>query len=356
MPDGAGQGSTTGSTDGTQMEWSIEWAELGVAAGSVIGWHVSSTNSNPAAAGLGPQVDDNLGGCGGQCSGSNQFAGIAPTPIVAGGGEIVYAAHTFTNTGNGTDLFDLTWTWTGDFAPASVTFYRDLGTVGELDPGIDVLMTDTDGDSDPDTGNLAAGASFELLIAIELPGPPAVGSATVTTVGTSNFFPGCGGTVTPVSGSVNNLLKIALEIVKRAFQAGGTPIASASTMPSSLLIKFLIYVVNYGSATSDVSLRDVLDPAFVYQAGTINVDNTLAASAVCPGGVCNELTIFSQVDGSGTAVGDGDSVTAPIDADEASYDSGSATIDLGDQSNTNNAQLNLAADSVWAFVYTIRAQ
>ena len=63
-----------------------------------------------------------------------------------------------------------------------------------------------------------------------------------------------------------------------------------------------------------------------------------------------------RVDGSGTSVGDGDAVTAPIDADEASYDSGTVTLDVGDQNNINNAQLDLAADSVWALVYTIRMQ
>ncbi|NND59760.1 MAG: hypothetical protein HKN49_05780 [Gammaproteobacteria bacterium] len=356
MPDGAGQGSTTGNIDGTQMEWTIEWTELGVPAGSAIGWHVSSTNSNPAAAGLGAQIDDNLGGCGGQCTGSNQFAGIVPTPIAAGGGDIIYAAHTFTNTGNGPDLFDFTWSWTGDFAPASVTYYQDLGTVGEFDPGVDVLLTDTDGDSDPDTGNLAAGATFELLIAIELPDPPASGVSSVTTAATSNFLPGCGGTITPVSGSVNDPLQIASDSFKRAFQVDGTPIADLSTVPSGLLVKFMIYVTNYGGPVSDMSLRDVLDPAFVYQGGTMKVDNTLVASVVCPGAVCDEATIFSQADGSGTVVGDGDAVTALIDADEASYDVGSLTLHLGDQNNVNNAQLDLAADSVWALVYTIRMQ
>jgi len=80
------------------------------------------------------------------------------------------------------------------------------------------------------------------------------------------------------------------------------------------------------------------------------------ASVVCPGGLCDEAAIFSQVDASGTPVGDGDSVSAPVDTDEASYDGGSRTIDLGDQNNADNAQLDLAGDRVWALVFTILMQ
>ena len=55
-------------------------------------------------------------------------------------------------------------------------------------------------------------------------------------------------------------------------------------------------------------------------------------------------------------LGDGDSVTPPIDADEGSYDGGTRTIDVGDQNNANNSQLDLAADRVWALVFTVRMQ
>jgi uncharacterized repeat protein (TIGR01451 family)/CSLREA domain-containing protein len=494
LPDGAGQGSTTGASDGTQMEWTIEWTELGVAPGSAIGWHVGSTNSNPAASGLGAQIDDNIGGCGGQCTGSNQFAGVQGSPGAGAPGQTIYVPHSFTNTGNGPDLFDFAWSSTGDFVPPSVVFYRDLGTVGQYDPGVDTLIVDTDGDSDPDTGNLAAGASFDMLVAIELPGPPALGSATVTTTATSNFVPGCGSTIIPESGSVDDVVTIPeadlaitkddgvtqarpgfdltytitvtnngsddaddaqvtdtfdpavfdvpnvswtcaittsgsgtdacndpgptngdlnttvdlsngavatftvtapilvtaagtisntstvagnlsdptpgnndatdndtvllplLAIVKRAFQLDGTPIASGSTLPTGMPVRFMLYIDNAGEAVADVSLQDVLDVLFQYQPGSMKVDNTLASSAVCPGGVCDEAAIFTQADGSGTAVGDGDAVVAPTDTDVASYTPATTTIDLGDGNNNNNATLNIAADSVWAVVFTIRMQ
>ncbi len=153
-----------------------------------------------------------------------------------------------------------------------------------------------------------------------------------------------------------NFAVTSLAIVKRAFQIDGTPIANGSTLPSGTPVRFLLYVDNPGLAVSDVTLADVLAPTFSFRAESMKVDNSLVSSAVCPGGVCNEAAIFAQVDGSGSAVGDGDSVTAPIDADAASYDSGGATIDLGNGSNTDNAQLDLAGDRVWALVFTVVIQ
>jgi uncharacterized repeat protein (TIGR01451 family)/CSLREA domain-containing protein len=256
LPDGDGQGATSGAADGTQMEWKVEWSEVGVAAGAAIGWRVSSTNANPGASGLGAQIDDNLGGCGGQCAGSNQIAGVAADPLSGGGGQTVYAPHVFTNTGNGPDLFDFEWSSTGAWVPASVTFYRDLGTVGAFDPGVDVLITDTDGDALPDTGNLVAGESFDLLVAIVLPGPPAVGSATVTITGASNFLPGCGATVTPPKGTANKALYIP------GVDLDTTKDDGATEARVGLSVSYTITLSNAGPDDAvDATVNDTFDPA-----------------------------------------------------------------------------------------------
>ena len=89
---------------------------------------------------------------------------------------------------------------------------------------------------------------------------------------------------------------------------------------------------------ADATLQDVLDPVFAYQTGSMKMDNTLLVSTVvCPSGVCDEAAIFTQVDGSGIVLGDGDA-----DADTGSYTAGTRTIDLGDGNNSNNAQLDLS--------------
>jgi hypothetical protein len=81
LPVADARGATTGPEAGTQMEWRVLWAELGVPPGNAIAWHVSSTNASAGGSGLGSQIDDNLGGCGGQCTGSNQLScpEVSPT-------------------------------------------------------------------------------------------------------------------------------------------------------------------------------------------------------------------------------------------------------------------------------------
>jgi uncharacterized repeat protein (TIGR01451 family) len=203
LPAGSGRGSTSGDTAGVQMEWRILWSDLGVAFGSAISWHSSSTNTNPGSAGIAAQIDDNMGGCGGQCAGSNQFGGVDWDPVNITPGQTVYLAHQLTNTGNGDDYFNLTSASTGDFSPLSVTYYLDLGTLGEFDNAVDVLFTDTNGDGDVNTGIIAAGESINILVAVEIPGPPVTGAMTLTVFATSKFAPGCGGTVIPVSGDIS---------------------------------------------------------------------------------------------------------------------------------------------------------
>ena len=50
-----------------------------------------------------------------------------------------------------------------------------------------------------------------------------------------------------------------LRLVKRAFQLDGTPIASGSTVPHGMPVKFLIYIDNPGNATTDVRVHDTLE-------------------------------------------------------------------------------------------------
>jgi hypothetical protein len=205
--DGGGQGSTSGNTDGTQMEWKTTWTELGIAPGGVISWHIASTNSNPGAAGLSAQIDDNVGGCGGQCTGSNQFGGVSPSPVDALPGSTVYLFHQIENTGNGNDAFDIDSTDTGDFAITSYAYYRDFGTVGVYEPGVDLVLTDTTGSGVRDTGTIAPAALIDIIVAAQVPAG-ANGAAFISTMATSNFVPGCGGTITPISGDVLDTLLI----------------------------------------------------------------------------------------------------------------------------------------------------
>ncbi|MBT8136317.1 MAG: hypothetical protein KJO54_04795 [Gammaproteobacteria bacterium] len=152
-----------------------------------------------------------------------------------------------------------------------------------------------------------------------------------------------------VDSNVFNLLSTgaALTLVKRAFLADGTPITTGSTLPTGTVVKFMIYVNNTSSIQiSDVSMRDVLDPLFLYQAGTIKVDNSVAKCAAVACTPAEEATIFAAADGSAA-------LSDAVDADVASI--AGVTVDAGNQ-NVANAQMNAAADSVLALVFSVRMQ
>jgi hypothetical protein len=133
-------------------------------------------------------------------------------------------------------------------------------------------------------------------------------------------------------------------IVKRAYRLDGTPIANGTTVAKGALFKFVLYINNRGGAATDVSLRDVLDPAFDYLPGTIRVSNAVGA---CASGTCSgaeEAAIVAATAG-GTAVSD-----AP-DGDPVSYTG--AILEAGDRFAAN-ARLDIAAASVYALSFIVR--
>lgn len=137
-----------------------------------------------------------------------------------------------------------------------------------------------------------------------------------------------------------------LVIIKTAFDLDGEPIPTGATIPSGVGFKFLLYVNNHGSAVSDVSVRDVLDPAFQYQASSIKVDNSLGECASTSCTPAEQLTIFNTVNGAPV-------LSDAIDGDVASYSGGSATVDAGD-GNVGNVQLDINANAVWAMLFTVK--
>ena len=142
-----------------------------------------------------------------------------------------------------------------------------------------------------------------------------------------------------------NVAANAIEIVKRAFELDGTPIASASTMPKGSRINYLLYVNNPGGAVTDVSLQDVLDPGFLYLTGTMRFDNSVDA---CADQICTpaeEAAVFGATDG-GTAGTD-----AVNGGDVVGF--GGVTIDAGDEVAAN-ARLDIAAGKVWALAFTVK--
>ena len=147
---------------------------------------------------------------------------------------------------------------------------------------------------------------------------------------------------------VLNSTGAALTLVKTAWMTGdGSPIGSGSTVSLGTSVDFMIYINNRGSvAINDVSIQDILDPLFLYQGGTIRVDNSVAN---CGAAACNpgeEAAIYAAAS---IVVANSDGV----DPDTSSF--AGVTVDAGNQSVANGT-LSVAANTVLAVVFTVLVQ
>ena len=141
-----------------------------------------------------------------------------------------------------------------------------------------------------------------------------------------------------------------LALVKTAWMTSdGSPILSTSTVPQGTYVDFMIYVNNESSvAINDISIRDVLNGLFVYQADSIRVDNSVAdCGATCD--PAEEAAIYAAAAAVLPTNSDG------VDGDTSSYDGPTTTVDAGDE-NVLNGTLNAAANTVLAVVFTVQVQ
>ena len=141
----------------------------------------------------------------------------------------------------------------------------------------------------------------------------------------------------------------ALTLVKTAYlNSTGVELTSGDTLPVGTLVDFMIYVNNAGSvAVLDTSIQDVLDPLFLYQAGSIRVDNSVGDCAADPCTNLEEAAIYASAI---LVAPSTDLVDAP---DVASF--GALTVDVGDENAANGPQ-GAAANSVLAVVFTVQVQ
>jgi len=139
------------------------------------------------------------------------------------------------------------------------------------------------------------------------------------------------------SSNVFSLFTTTMSLNKMAFLASGTQLTSGATLPRGTEVRFVIYIDNPTLfPLNDVSVQDVLDPVFAYQAGSMKVDNTLASGA-------SQALIYSTVNAVAGTVSDviGDDVASAV----------GVTIDVGNSVVGTNSQLDIAADSVWAILF-----
>lgn len=159
-------------------------------------------------------------------------------------GANIAFTNTLTNTGNGTDRFDIV-VGAGTF-PGGTTY-----SVFQSD-GVTPL-TDTNANGIPDTGPLAAGASYNVVLRVQLPSGATGGPYSVGKTATSVANPLVAATATDVLTSITaNVVDVTNNSVGGP-GAGAGPEASAvvtnATNPATTT-RFDLYVAN-GSAVAD---------------------------------------------------------------------------------------------------------
>ena len=137
--------------------------------------------------------------------------------------------------------------------------------------------------------------------------------------------------------NIFSLSSTTLALSKTAFLTDGTRLNTGDTLPRGTVVQFMIYIDNPTAFdVYDVSIQDVLDTAFAYQTGTMQVDNS-ASTGDTP------TQIYTAVSG-GAAVTDN-----PLDGDVAS--AVGVTIDVGNSVVGTNGDLDIAPSSVWAILF-----
>jgi uncharacterized repeat protein (TIGR01451 family) len=138
------------------------------------------------------------------------------------------------------------------------------------------------------------------------------------------------------SSNTFSLFTTTLSLTKMAFLANGTALANSTVLPRGTEVRFVVYVDNTTTfPLNDVSIQDVLDPVFAYQAGSMQF-TTMAAGAT-------QAVIYSNVNAVAGTLTD-----AATSADVASY--AGSTIDVGNQ-NATNGTLDVPGSSVWAIMF-----
>ncbi len=138
----------------------------------------------------------------------------------------------------------------------------------------------------------------------------------------------------------------ALTLVKTAFlTVGGAQLSTTDKVPPGTSVDFMIYINNESSvAINDVSIQDILNVAFTYQSPSIKIDNSVADCGVsCD--TTKEAAIYAA------AIATGVLSDAAAAGDAASF--AALTVDAGNSVVGANDQLDVAANTVLALVFTV---
>ena len=188
------------------------------------------------------------------------------TVASTGQGTTVSFSNVVTNNGNGTDSFDITFplaATAGNTFPTGTTFalYQADGVTSLLD---------SNGNGTPDTGPLAAGASFTVILKATLPATATGGPFSVTKTATSKFDPTKTATATDTLTAISNN---SVDLTQNTARSDSSPIGTATVGNAT--------TTGFGAGTASVIANNTVTPSATAATTTafkLFVNNTSATS------------------------------------------------------------------------------
>jgi len=173
-------------------------------------------------------------------------------------GSVVVFTNTLTNTGNGSDVFDITVNMGTFPAGSSATLYQSGGLA---------LLTDSNGNGIPDTGPVAAGATYDVVLRVQLPSGATGGPYSLTKTATSWTDPLVSAVATDVLTTITaNTVDVTNDsALPGAPGAGPGPEAAfvvRNTAAPGTVSRFTLYVNNTSSQNDNFDLSASTDNTF----------------------------------------------------------------------------------------------
>ena len=271
---------------------------------------------------------------------------------VAVGSQVSYPV-TLTNTGNGTDTFNLSFTQSGAFSFTSVVFYADANGDGVADNTIPITASTA----------LAMGDVFRFVAVGTVPASATSGNTnSLVITATSTFNGGVSANVTETTTVTSNAV---VNVTKSMSTASGLPGSGPHTIT-------LTYNNNGNTAASAVQVRDPLPAGMTYVAGsarwsasgsTVLTDASNADAQGSGPTITYDfgVTAANQATGVISSVAPGQSGTLTFQVTINSYSTATATGQLaGALNNTANYSYNDGAANVGpvnsnTFAFTVSA-
>jgi len=267
---------------------------------------------------------------------------VSDNAKTAAPGTAVYMPHTLTNTGNGSDTFNITLPTTFDTTYLSgVAIYPDTNADGQPD-GTTPLCTVVNGTSGctASTGLLAAGDAFHFVVVMNVKATAANGTMAAPEVVTA----------VPVSASLyatatlsnNDTLTVANNIP--VFAVNKSIISSLTTGPAGTEVEYKLAYTNSGNAAGPLYLKDLIGSgttaSYSYVTGSARWSSSGATALTDATDTSDPSGIVYQAITAGTTTIE--AFIANVPANASGFITFKVTVDagapLGTSETTNSAQ------------------